>query len=130
MNALKIISNEFRTTPKIHHFLPGKIVISTHTRIDLIEISDIQYIRAESNYSRIVTKDRSILASTPIKKFITRLEDITFCRVHASFLINLDHLLYINKTGQYSCVMENGDRIPISLSYKKIFIGRILENKL
>jgi two-component system LytT family response regulator len=132
MNVFKVSMDA--PDPKIQkglkNYLCDKLIISAHTRIDIIPLIEILYIKAESNYSLIMTKRESILASSPLKKFENHLSKNLFARVHASFLINLNQLSHIEKNGHTSCIMKNGDGIPVSNKYKKDFIDIILNQKI
>lgn len=133
MNALKIVNTDFHVNRNddLDLFLSGRLVVSTHSHIHLIEISKILLIRAESNYSRIeLLNGRSFLASSILKHFEKHLSTKRFFRVHAGFIINLDHLDQIRKNGEYKCIMTDGTSIPISRKYKELFIDRILNQKV
>jgi len=133
MNALRIIKNDFqdKKNQPLENFLADQLVISTQSTVLLIDIEQILYIRAESNYSRVVTSnDHSILSTSILKKFEKHLSEKMFFRVHASYLINLNQLDHIKKNGVYSCVLKNGVSIPVSKKYKESFISVILSQKV
>lgn len=133
MNAPnKVIKGDFelRGQNDLRNFLADKLIISMHSRIDIIPLNDILIIKAESNYSRIKTKSREVLASSSLKKFGIHLQNKSFVRVHASYLINLQQLSHIKKNGQTSCIMKNGEEVPVSNTYKKNFIDVILNHKI
>lgn len=132
MNALKVIKGKtaIQNRNNLGNFLADKLIISTHSRIDLLPYDEILYLRAESNYSRIITTGKNILASTSLKKFEVKLDRQEFVRVHASYLINLHQLSHIKKNGQISCILKNGESVPVSNKYKKEFIDVILNHKI
>ena len=133
MNALKIVKNDFSVRKEVpwESFLKDRLVISTHTRLFLVHIPDINYIKAESNYSQIrMTDGNSILATSVLKRFETRLIGHLFIRIHASYLINLHQLNHIKKNGEYHCIMNDGTEIPVSKKYRESMIEEILRNKM
>ena len=59
-----------------------------------------------------------VLATKPIgeflNKFLSNKDKIQFYRIHNSYIINLNHLIKINKVAGNYCEMINGDALPIS----------------
>lgn len=92
------------------------ITISGMDRVDFIHPSDIIYIRSSGRYSEFFLRDkkRKVLSSKAIGEYESKLDKSLFYRIHNSYLINLSHLININKKAGNYCEMTNGDAIPIS----------------
>jgi two-component system LytT family response regulator len=74
---------------------PGRLLVTARNKWILIKVSEIVFMRADSNYTIFTLKsgDR-IVGSKTLKHYqeiINRLD--AFIRVHQSFLINADYLL-------------------------------------
>ncbi len=81
---------------------------------------DILWLNAEGNYTKINTKERSFLVRGNLKEIQQNLTD-RFCRIHKSFVVNMEH---IDKIVVYA-VFVNDTEIPIGKMYKEDFLKRI-----
>ncbi|MCH7396486.1 response regulator transcription factor [Belliella sp. DSM 107340] len=61
-----------------------------------INVYDIDFIKTEGSYTRIITKDKEFTLRSPIKDIISNLPVGIFIRVHKSFIINLKNIDAIN----------------------------------
>ncbi|MGB4846245.1 MAG: LytTR family DNA-binding domain-containing protein, partial [Ferruginibacter sp.] len=70
-----------------------KLCISSLKGFQVVEIEDIIYCEANSNYTNFHFINRPVIcASKPIHEYETLLSDSNFVRVHKSFLVNLEHV--------------------------------------
>ena len=76
-----------------------------------IEIDDIRYIEAMSEYLRITCDDRDkpIIVLLSMKKIEEHLPSSKFMRIHRSFIINLNK---INEVKKNHVVIEGDSRSP------------------
>lgn len=86
-----------------------------------LEISDIVYLEAQSNYTKIVTSSREIIASQTLKSILSKLPESQFVRIHKSFATRIDHITMIK--GGY--VYLTDEKVPIGRSFKDEFQKRI-----
>lgn len=96
------------------------IFLKTEYKIVRINIRDIRYVEAMSEYLRIYLDDitRPIIVLLSMKKMEERLPVSTFMRVHRSFIINLKKIKEISK----SRIMLGEDvEVPIGDSYRDNF---------
>ncbi|SKB43071.1 LytR/AlgR family response regulator transcription factor [Daejeonella lutea] len=84
----------------------------------VLNISNILYIKADSNYSIFhIDKGEKIVVSKHLKEYESILEDCEFCRIHKSTMINLSHLQsYSNKNG---LVVKMSDGTEHSVSRRR-----------
>ncbi|MCB0705916.1 MAG: response regulator transcription factor [Saprospiraceae bacterium] len=103
-----------------------RVGIPTKTGIDFIPIEDILYCEADSNYTYIhLNQKNKLLSAKTLKEFVQLFSDHAFCRIHQSFLINLNHLeKYYRGDGGY-VEMTNGASLPVSRSKKEELLGKI-----
>jgi len=100
-----------------------RIVIRSGQKINMIQVSDIVYFRAEGDYVRIFTDSDKFLKEETMKYFQLHLPENQFVRVHRSYLVNTVKILRIElyeKQNQL-LTLSNGDKIKISASgYKRL----------
>lgn len=89
-----------------------------------IEISDILYIEAMDNYSRIFTSKKTITTLINLKKIISLLPDNEFIRTHKSYVISISKLSHYTK--EY--VVIAGKSLPIGRIYAKNLIFLLKNN--
>ena len=99
-----------------------KLLLSTTEGIDFITIGDIMHCNAESNYTRIITKDRQIFLAKTLKEIEEMLAGYNFFRVHASYLVNIDYIKRYAKSDGV-LVMDNNQNISVSRLRKDAFLA-------
>ncbi|NLR94459.1 LytR/AlgR family response regulator transcription factor [Flammeovirga agarivorans] len=97
-------------------------VIFIKSRNDIIKIKhqDIFYIKSDVDYTEIFTTSKKYLSSSSLKEWNHKLDN-TFCQVHRSYIVNLEHLL---KISQNKVHLSNEEVIPIGRAYKKEFMEK------
>jgi len=93
-----------------------------HHKDALVKISqkDILYLQADGNYTKILTVGQRYMVRGNIKETQKNLGD-TFCRVHKSYVVNLNHIDKIKAT----TLEVNEIEIPIGKSFKEDLLNRI-----
>lgn len=92
------------------------IMIKVGAKYKKILIEEIDYFHRKEGLSYIHSNDRSY----PLHRSLSELEmlfKVSFIRVHQSYLVNTNKIMYI-KTKDQEVVLEN-KRIPIGYTYKK-----------
>ena len=98
-----------------------KLLIKSNYQLIPVNISDIVFIKALSDYVIIkTTKDKYITLST-MKDILASLPPNIFVRSHRSFIVNMDKIRAVK--GSTVELIENDLRfaIPIGRAYKKDF---------
>ncbi len=104
----------------------SKIVVHVNDGYDIVDIGNIVYIEALDSYTKIHLAGKlSYVASRSLKDFEELLSDKGFYRVHKSYLINLRHMMKIQKGLAASVVMSNGTSVPISARKKDTFFTEL-----
>jgi two-component system LytT family response regulator len=95
-----------------------KMAISTHEGIAFIDLNEIIYVEADSNYSTLVLfNDRRFVISKTLKDLQSLLEESHFLRVHRQYIINLNHLKHLDRTKSL-LTMANKHELSIARDQK------------
>lgn len=104
-------------SPRIH------MLVKVDKRLVKIKIADILYVEAAWEYAKIFTKGQTLMILTQIKSLEKELEESSFFRIHRSYLINMDHVDYIE--GNMICI--NKTKLPVSRNYRTELLKRLNE---
>lgn len=96
------------------------IFIKTEYKIMRINLNEIIYVEAMSEYLRIFLEDktRPIVVLLSMKKMEERLPSASFMRVHRSYIINLKKIREVSKS---HIILENDVDVPVGDLYKDTF---------
>lgn len=105
-----------------------KIALPTAQGLVFIPLENIVRCEAKDNYSKIYLTDGSTyVISKTLKDFEYLLEEMHFCRVHYSHLINLKHVeKYIQGNGG-TVLMSDGSSIGVSRRRKPGFLRKSVD---
>lgn len=104
----------------------NKIALRTLSEIEIVNISDVLYLKSEGNYTHFHLKSkRAITVSKPLKFYLDFFPNDKFIRPHQSYFVNIDYVQKYLLEG--SIVMLNNDFIPVSRE-KKDEIKQIIMN--
>lgn len=95
--------------------LADRIFVRDKQKMVKISLEDIHYVKAERNYCTLITSAKSYTLSIPLKSFEEKVSSSLFCRVHRSYLVNLQQVESLDDHH----VFCNGEAIPLSKAYKK-----------
>ena len=103
-----------------------RLGIPTKEGIDFILIQNILYCEANSNYTfiHLVDGSRKLTAKT-LKEYDALLSLAGFCRIHQSYLINLNHLTKYYRGDGGFVEMVNGVSLNVSRSKKEELLGKV-----
>jgi two-component system LytT family response regulator len=72
---------------------------------------------------------REILLAKTLKNIEEQLAaTILFHRIHKSYLVNLNYILRLNKSGSLEVELHNGIKLPVSFRQKENFLNAFKEN--
>jgi two-component system, LytTR family, response regulator len=105
-----------------------KLCIPSLKGFQVVEIQDIIYCEASSNYTNFHFLNRSVVcASKPIHEYDALLEDCNFIRTHKSFLVNLEHVReYIRGEGG-TIILSNNNEVEVSRRKKDMVMTKMKE---
>ena len=97
-----------------------KIVLKTAESIFLVPLENIVRCEADCNYTWVHFNNQpKILISKPLKHFDDMLKDFNFIRVHQSHLVNINHVIRVNKVDSGELVFSDNATVPISARKRK-----------
>lgn len=115
---LKKFSEFKQVAPERTHMM-----VKVDKRLVKVKIADILYVEAAWEYAKIHTQDQCLMTLVQIKRLEQDLDNSSFFRIHRSYLINLDHVDYIE--GNQVCI--NGNKLPVSRNYKQELMQKMNE---
>jgi DNA-binding LytR/AlgR family response regulator len=92
---------------------------------DRVYWDEILFLHSDRNDCFIHTSDKKYVIKRSLSKMVASL-DQRFCRIHSSYLINIDFVLKV-KAG---IVHLAGVQIPLGRTYKKAFLEKINPQKI
>ena len=96
-----------------------RIPISSAEEIHMIEPSTIGFVEADRNYSIFhLDEGRKIIATKPLADFERTLDGYRFCRVHKSFLVNLDQVEVYKKGRGGQLILKSGQIVDVARNKK------------
>lgn len=107
---------------------PNKIAINSGESLQLIEPDEIVRCESDSNYTHIFLRNGSkhTVART-LKDIEETLSGLSFCRVHQSHLVNLNHIVkYVKSDGGY-IITTDGAHLTISRNKKDAFLEKLIK---
>lgn len=88
-----------------------------------VAFSDIVYIKAGADYSEIFTQKTKYLTPNSLKYWIDKLDEDCFCKVHKSYIININ---YVKKVSGNQVFLIQEEVIPIGRAFKDDFRERYI----
>lgn len=87
----------------------------------LVAVADLIFLQADSNYTRIATRQgKSYLVAKTLKEFEARLDPALFARIHNSYLVNRSEVRQLVRGSNCFVTMSDGSSIPVSRARKKM----------
>lgn len=102
-----------------------KIALPLLDGLLFIPVSDITYLHAKGSYTDVHLQNGDIhTTARTIKDYEDMLSQDIFCRVHHSYLININHIKKYSKGRGGLIEMEDGALIEVSIRRKDEFLSR------
>jgi two-component system LytT family response regulator len=106
--------------------LNSRLAIPSLEGLQFIEVSDIIYLQAESNYTIIhVQNSPKITVSKTLKDFEDLLPHAVFLRIHHSYIINKNRIIKYLKGEGGQVIMSNGQTLDVARRKKEEFMKAI-----
>lgn len=95
-----------------------RILIRDGMDVYIIPAEQVIYFEAQEDYVKIFTEERSYLKLERMANLERKLDPQQFCRIHRSYLLNIDYLVKIEPYSKDSRIakLKNGKTLPISRS--------------
>ncbi|HXH99178.1 MAG TPA: LytTR family transcriptional regulator DNA-binding domain-containing protein [Sphingobacteriaceae bacterium] len=116
-NTKKLIDDVLQTSQN------DRVVVKTGTKITIIPVEDILYLKADDDYVSIYTKDASYLKNKTMAFFEQTLRADQFVRVHRSYILRIQEITRIDpyEKDSHLAILKSGAKIPVSKTgYSKL----------
>ncbi len=103
-----------------------RLLVRNGLDVVIIPMAEIIYIEAQDDYVKIYTKEgKAFLKTERMNRLEEMLDPRYFCRIHRSYIINIDSLKKIEPYSKDNrlAILENGQRLAIS----RVGYTRLLE---
>jgi two-component system LytT family response regulator len=98
-----------------------KIGIPNVKGIDYLNAEDILYFESVNKYTKVVTKDTSIMSSYNLGEFKKVINEKDFYQVHRSYIVNIHHIKRYEIAGVVT--MADNMQIPVSKNIRTDFVN-------
>jgi two-component system LytT family response regulator len=90
------------------------IQISTSKTIQLFESNEIFFCKSKGKLTEFHFNGAIFVSKKNLGEHEKELENFnSFCRVHHSYIVNINHLISVDKLN-YNCTLQNNINIPVS----------------
>ena len=100
-----------------------RIVVKTGHRIDIIDVSEIQFLEAQDDYVELHTANQRLLKQQTMKYYEQALDHKRFVRIHRRFIVNVNAIDKLDKLGKesYLAQLKSGAQLNVSAAgYAKL----------
>jgi two-component system, LytTR family, response regulator len=104
-----------------------RIVVKNAGLVSFLKVSEVDWIEAADYYSCLHVGAKSHLLRRSLSDLEQDLDPNAFCRIHRSAIVNLDRVrgLKLGENGEYEVVLDHGNRLRLSRSYRKQLQSRL-----
>jgi DNA-binding LytR/AlgR family response regulator len=115
--SIVLYKNKQKNVPKPKNMSSDSFFIKIGYDLVKIKYDDINYIKAEDNYTTIFMDNEDYLASMNLKSIAGKLPENQFLRIHRSYIINIKKIDRIS----HRFVYINGSEVPVGKNhYQKL----------
>lgn len=118
--AIEKIKGKLHTLPS-NPGVPSsvKIGVPNIKGVDYLNPEDVLYFESVNKYTKVVTKDYSIMSSYNLGEFKKVIDFTVFFQVHRSYIVNLYHIKRYESSGML--IMDDNMQIPVARSVRTDF---------
>ena len=108
-----------------------RFLVRTGSRLVVVRAAEVRWIEAQRDYVRLHCHEKRHLVRGTLQELASRLDPSRFHRVHRSAIVNVDFLVEIQplESGDHALVMQGGDRVPLSRTYRDAFLEMLQHHK-
>lgn len=103
-----------------HKDFTDVLVIKEKGRTYKVKLKDVIFMRAESNYLVVQTKERHYLLRMTLNMVESEVDPKRFMRIHRSYIVNMAHVRGARYSGnnEFTFTMSNGQHVISGRSYR------------
>lgn len=117
----KVLQNQSTLYSAIETEQESYLIVKSNGQTHRVLANEITYIEGLKEYVTIYTDKTKIITLESLKNLETRLPELTFCRVHKSFIVNLK---MVNSHSNHNLSLGT-KKIPIGMSYRDEVLNRL-----
>lgn len=104
-----------------------RLLVPDGERLQLIEVSAIEWLEADDNCVHVHTATRSYLMRRTLQDLLAQLGEERFARVHRSTAVSLDRIASLSPLfkGDYDIHLRNGRTLRLSRRYRDALFARM-----
>ncbi|XZF16685.1 LytR/AlgR family response regulator transcription factor [Chitinophagaceae bacterium MMS25-I14] len=118
--ALERVQPQAAETSRESSSAINKIGVPNQKGIDYLNTDNILYFESVNKYTKVVTKEYSVVSSYNLGEFKKLLDNHRFIQVHRSYIINMMRIRRYEVSG--NVIMEDDMEIPISRNFRNEFM--------
>lgn len=101
-----------------------RIVIRSIGRIQIVELADVQWLRASGNYVELHAPGKTYLYRETLSKLEQQLDAEQFVRIHRSIIVNRRSVRELRplQGGDYEVALSDGERLRLSRSHRRALV--------
>ncbi len=100
--------------------IQNKILLKDGKKTHQISIESILYVEAYGNYTKVITKEKTIVTLEKLGAYLKKLPADTFIQVHKSFIVQLSKIEIVENNK----ILIDRNEIPIGITFKKNFLKK------
>jgi two-component system LytT family response regulator len=114
------LTHEISKAPAPSKSYWNRIIIKGKEGFTFIQVQDIYWIEAYSDYVKFHTKEKFYLKNISMTEVEANLPPENFIRIHRSTIVNRNTIqgLHPHLNGEYFILLSNGQELKLSRSYK------------
>jgi hypothetical protein len=107
-----------------------RIEVADGRQTRAVAVDDILLLRASGDYVEVVTSDKTYLKRSTLNALERTLGEAPFVRIHRSALVNKDRIKAVEaeNKGRFELVMDNGERLYSSRTYRNFIAREVLKH--
>jgi two-component system, LytTR family, response regulator len=100
---------------------PEKVLVESGNRMIALDVSQIYWMEAEGDYTKLHTTDKAYLSNYGIGTLEQKLNPAVFTRIHRSAIININQVKEVYRdTNGYYVLLQNGQTQKVGRLYNDV----------
>jgi two-component system LytT family response regulator len=106
-------------TLRANRAYPERFIIKSLGSIEVVKVSDLDWIEAEGDYVRLHAQGKSHLLREKISALETQLDPAVFVRIHRSIIVRIERIAMLKpqNNGDHMVFLRDGRKLSLSRTY-------------
>ena len=108
------------TGERVAATFPAVLAVRSEGRVDLVDITRVDWLEAADNYVVIHAGQRTFIARDTLAHVESQLDPIVFARIHRGAIVRRDRVaaMEVAQRGDYVAVLRDGRRLAVSRTFR------------